>query len=214
MLNTKYSPGFRAIKTSIAIFLCFLVGMLLGRESMFYACIASVICMQTTSDKTFTIGVNRFIGTVVGGVVGFFTLELLQWARPAVDWLYIVLLPLCVLLLIYICNVFNIKNSVGICCVVFLSITAHGDREIPDALIYVVNRVIDTTIGIVIAILVNRFIVSNDPEPPTSLLDPTPHGPVLTGREDSQPSQKPKAVEKENSASQMPAQPHHQEESP
>lgn len=186
MLNTKYSPGFRAIKTSIAIFLCFLVGMLLGRDSMFYACIASVICMQTTSEKTFTIGVNRFIGTVVGGVVGFFTLELLQWARPVISWLYIVLLPLCVLFLIYICNVFNIKNSVGICCVVFLSITAHGDREIPDALVYVVNRVIDTTIGIVIAILVNRFIVSNDPEPPASLLDLTPRGPILTEGEASQ----------------------------
>ena len=69
------------------------------------------------------------------------------------------ILPLGVLLLITACNMLGIRESSSICCIVFLANTANF-KPIPEALPYVCNRVIDTTIGIIVAVLVNRWVKS------------------------------------------------------
>ncbi len=157
-MNLKYNIGLRAVKTAIAIFGCFLIGVLFHRESVFYSSIAAVMCMQTTHEKTFEMGFNRFVGTVIGGACGFLILQYTMKLQNAYNWLYVFMIPVCILILIYICNVLNKKNSVAICCIVFLSIVTNYSRNIPDTFLYVINRVIDTSIGIAIAILINRFI--------------------------------------------------------
>ena len=156
-MDIHYRPGLRAVKTAAAVFLCLLVSIPLHRESPFFSCIAAVVCMQATWEKSLRSGVNRFLGTVLGGAAGYLSLVLFNLLPHYRDGLYVVILPLGVLALITLCNMLGIKESSSICCIVFLANTANF-KPIPEALPYVCNRVIETTIGIVIAVLVNRYI--------------------------------------------------------
>ena len=42
-LNTHYKIGLRALKSSLAVFLCFLVDLVLHGDNVFYSAIASVL---------------------------------------------------------------------------------------------------------------------------------------------------------------------------
>ena len=63
--------GLRMIKTSIAVFLCFLIYVLRNEQGIvFYSCIAAVLCVQQDSRDTLRVGKNRMEGTIIGGVSG------------------------------------------------------------------------------------------------------------------------------------------------
>jgi len=150
--------GFRNIKTALVVFLCLLIALVFKRENPFYSSIAAVVCMQQTYEQTFKLGINRVIGTFIGGVFGFMLLKLSDFIPYYHQYIRVVIIPLFIIALIYICNVINKKQAVSICCIVFLSIVANANRDVSDAFMYVLDRVIDTSIGIVLAMLVNRFI--------------------------------------------------------
>lgn len=59
------------------------------------------------------------------------------------------------MLLIQICVTINMKKAVVICCVVFLVITMNHDEGY---ILYTFNRVLDTSIGIIIALFVNKYV--------------------------------------------------------
>ena len=61
------------------------------------------------------------------------------------------------MLVIYTCNVLGLKGAVTIACIVFLNVVTHFDRDSQDAFFYVLYRMIDTTVGIVLAVLINRI---------------------------------------------------------
>lgn len=157
--NPAYRPGMRAVKTAIAVTLSLFIGWLMHGESysMFYAAIASVICMQPTLDKTKHIGVARFIGTLIGGIVGYFVLLLLLRTEnySSTSWLYILIDGVGILVVITLCNLTDQKESSSIACIVFLNLVTHFDRTTADAFLYVLYRVIDTGIGILVAAAVN-----------------------------------------------------------
>ena len=152
-----YHIGLRAIKTAIAVSLCALISMLFGREDVFCASIATVICMQQTYGKTLKAGVDRFVGTFIGGIIGYLALELSNYI-PHYNWSRIFVLPFCILLVIYLCNVIGQKESVSIGCVVILVIVSRLGDDLSSTFMYVIYRVIDTIIGIVVAMFVNRFM--------------------------------------------------------
>lgn len=158
-MNQKYKLGLRALKTAIAVFLCLLIAIIFNRSDMFFASIAAVICMQQTYDQTYSIGIHRLIGTTIGGAIGLGALLIMKYS-PYKEYLDIILAPLCILVVIYICNVVEYKNSVVIGCIVTLSvILQHATlNAYTNTFLYVINRVIDTCIGIIIAMLVNKFL--------------------------------------------------------
>lgn len=158
-MNLKYKPGRRALKTAIAVFLCLVIAFIFKRENAFYAAIAAVVCMMPTYEETFQTGINRAIGTIIGGICGYGVLELGRFIPYFHDYSNMLIVPITLFGVIYICNIFKKQASVSICCIVFLSICANSSRDIDNALLYVINRVIDTSIGIIVAVLVNRFIL-------------------------------------------------------
>ena len=153
----NYHIGYRAIKTAIAVSLCAIISMAFGREDVFCASIATIICMQQTYDETLKAGINRFIGTFIGGIVGYLALELSNYI-PHYNWSRIFVLPFCILLVIYICNIIGQKESVSICCIVVLVIVSKLGDDLSSTFMYDVYRVVDTIIGIVVAMFVNRFM--------------------------------------------------------
>lgn len=156
-LNFHYKPGMRAIKSAFAVLLCLIAGYALKRESMFYAVIAAVICVQPTFDKSKNVGINRFIGSLIGGLIGYFSLELLLAVNKEINWLFIFINSVGVIIVIYVCNFFGVKEATTIACIVFLNLVTNFDRDSRDAFLYVLNRMTDTTIGIIFGVLVNRI---------------------------------------------------------
>lgn len=156
-LNKKYKIGLRAIKTSVAVSICALISMFFNHEDIFCACIASVICMEQTYAQTMDTGINRIIGTLVGGIIGYLGLEC-ACAFPYYEWVRIIFLPICIICVVYICNVVNKKNAVSIGCVVVIVILSRSGASTSSTLQYVIQRVSDTLLGIFVAMVINKYM--------------------------------------------------------
>ena len=147
--------GMRNIKTSTAVFLCLLIFQLINRENSIQACIAAVICMQNTVVDSYKKGFQRVIGTIIGGIAGGLVLFIVT--NFGSEDLLIFIIPLGITILIYICVNIDMKQSVVICCVVYLSIIITKNHQ-DGYLLYTLNRVIDTIAGIMVALLVNKYM--------------------------------------------------------
>jgi uncharacterized membrane protein YgaE (UPF0421/DUF939 family) len=156
-LNKEYKIGLRAIKTAIAVFFCAVISIFLHHEDLFCSSIAAVICMEQTYAKTVETGINRFVGTIIGGIIGYIALEL-SVVLPYHELIRMFALPFCIVVVVYICNTINRKGSVSIGCVVLLVILSRLGQDTTSVFLYVVERVSDTIIGIIVATLVNRFL--------------------------------------------------------
>lgn len=149
--------GGRTTKTVIAVFLCFLIDTIRKNGVPFYAAIAAILCIQHNLKDSLNTALTREIATIIGGLWGMAILcfERIVYHIPNNLLRYFFLS----ILLIPIIN-FSvwIKQEKGtfLMCVVFLCITVtHGNDESP--LAFGIDRIIDTTIGIVVALFINQF---------------------------------------------------------
>lgn len=157
----NYKLGLRTVKSAIAVALCVLVSIVVGdRDAIFFAGVAVVICMQQTQEETVRMGICRFAGTVLGGVLGYALIKigvLFPDFQGAVD---LIAIPLSTLVAIYLCGMFYADDAVSIAIIVSLKLAAefmsHSGAEA--ALPYVFDRVLYTFVGILIAIAVNRLV--------------------------------------------------------
>ena len=166
-MNIHYRLGFRAIKSAIAVAICLIISYFVKQVGATFACIAAIICMQQTYNKSIKKGIQRTIGTVVGGLIGCAVLCFYHF-YPGInaELLSIVIIPLCLLVVIYFCNVIKYRESVQIGCIVLVSVvlmyeTQAENVHMTSILLYVFNRVWHTCVGIVVATLVNRFFFPN-----------------------------------------------------
>lgn len=154
--NKEYKIGLRAIKTSLAVAICATISMFFNHEDIFTACIASAMCMERTCEQTIDTGINRCIGTIIGGIVGYIALES-TCSLPYYDWLRVIILPICILVVVYTCNIISKKPAVSIGCVVVIVILSRSGARTDSTLTYVVQRVCDTLLGVLVATIVNKF---------------------------------------------------------
>ena len=156
----KISPlrvGGRTIKTVAAVFLCFLVDTARNSNTAFYAAIAAILCIQRTPKDSWRVALNREIATISGGVWGMAVL-LIEKNIYSIPCEILRYLCLSVLLIPLINFSVLIKQEKGtfLMCVVFLCITVtHGNDESP--LAFGLNRITDTTVGIIIALILNQI---------------------------------------------------------
>lgn len=153
-------PGFRNIKTGIAILICLIIYDYIGREGAPFAVIAILVCMQDSVEKSIREGFNRVIGTVMGASFGIIFIYLDIARFPS--YIYLTLCALGIVLYIYVCNLIKIKNSIIIGCVVYIMIIVGPNEYSP--ILYSINRTIDTILGIIIAVVINRLLFKPKPE--------------------------------------------------
>jgi uncharacterized membrane protein YgaE (UPF0421/DUF939 family) len=146
--------GMRNLKTSLSVFICLLVFEVINRGNSIFACIAAVICVQNTIVDSKETGITRIIGTIIGGLAGAFSLFIVNTFFS--EKILIIIIPLGIMILIKICVTINMKKAVVICCVVFLVVMISMNPE-EGYILYTFNRVLDTSIGIIIALLVNKY---------------------------------------------------------
>lgn len=152
--------GMRTLKTALAIFLC----LLLLPGEPFFACLTSVFCIQDTIENSIKMAFTRGIGTILGGVSGLGFLFLFKSTENIItndrieQLLYYIVISLGIIFVIYCCNILNTNPAINISCIAFLAVTtAHANA---DPLNYAVNRITETLLGILIGLLVNRFLLN------------------------------------------------------
>lgn len=149
-------PGLRIIKTGLAVMISMLISHLRPGDGLpFYSAIAAIICMQQNVDDSFSIGINRVIGTIFGGLMGLVYLVIVPEGSIPVFLDYFLIVLVATFIIWVMANV-NRKSAVSIAAIVFLSITINHSRD-PGGLPvpFAASRVMDTLIGVLSAIVVN-----------------------------------------------------------
>ena len=159
MLHNPQVPviGGRILKSSLAAVLCILIYALrtllpIGNGIPFYSVLAALWCMQPYPDTTRRMAAQRSMGTLIGAAYGLLFI-LIGISSPLIAYLTagVFVIPV-----IYTCILLHKQNAAFFSCVVFLSISlTHSFDEAP--YLFVLNRVLDTWIGILIGIAVNNF---------------------------------------------------------
>lgn len=153
----SFPIGLRTIKTVLAVFFCFAIDSVRVEGVPFYAAIAAVLCIQKDMENSWETAKNREIATIIGGLWGmlylFIEKEFLSIDPDLIRYLIIsfMLIPI-----IHFSVFLKQKKGTYLMCVVFLSVTVtHGADVSPFWFAW--NRILDTSIGIAVALLVNFF---------------------------------------------------------
>ena len=165
--------GMRTVKTAVAVMLSYLVfvpfgllyreelGGVLGQIGPMYACIACVVCMQSSLGQTMQQGISRFIGVAVGGVLGVLALSLGEAARqPLVKT---AILGLICVAGIWVCLLIKRPTACGMACIVPCVILIN-DMVGVERYYYAAARIIETVVGVAIAFGVNAVLPDHRPE--------------------------------------------------
>lgn len=150
--------GKRILKSSLAVFLCFMVYLLRGEQGIvFYSCIAAVLCVQQSTSNTIKVAKNRVEGTLIGGFAGMLVLLFEKSFIPH-DLIIIqyILISAMIIVIIYITVVLKKTSASYISCVVFMSVAVSHAADV-NPYMFAIDRIIDTLIGIFIALGLNAF---------------------------------------------------------
>ena len=148
--------GMRIIKSSVGVLLGFIIYLLRGRQGApFYTALSVLWCMQPYSSNAKANAIQRTIGTMIGAFYGLIMILIEYYFLPFEnDFIRYVIISILIIPVIYTTVVINKKNSSYFSCVVFLSIVVNHltDRN---PYLFVFNRIIDTMIGIILALIIN-----------------------------------------------------------
>lgn len=150
--------GLRTTKTAIAVALCLLLYTLLIPESTylgpFYGCIAAVISLQPTTEKTKHIAKNRVIGTMIGGLYSAVLYTAYIWL--GIELLNFVFVFIGVIITIITCNKFGFTSGISTGCIVLIGAFTLDFPTSP--LLHAAFRTFDTTVGVIIAYYINLLL--------------------------------------------------------
>lgn len=143
--------GMRTVKTGIAVSICTLLAQYLVQNPMFagVGCVASV---QDTVKGSLKLGFNRVKGTMMGGLVGFLCV-LIKPGDP-------ILCGIGIMATIYGCTMLGINSGIIVSSVTFLSIHLGIIESNPTY--YSIHRVLDTSVGVVIGVIINYVLARPD----------------------------------------------------
>jgi len=156
-------PGLRNIKTALTATLCIIGYTLYGRpEGLPLACIAIFICMQDSVDKTWKVGKDRALGTLLGGILG----SLVGLIRVLDQHLAVLAGAAFVgiVLYIFVCSLLKITGSVVIGLSTYIIIVFGPQAGIVDPIHLAFDRTLDTMIGLILGGTVNALVFRPRPE--------------------------------------------------
>jgi len=156
-------PGLRNLKTALAATVCIIAYLLLGRaEGLPLACIAVVICVQDSVDKSWKMGWDRGLGTLLGGIFASVAGILYQMERTLLVAVAIAFVG--IVLYIFICSLLKIEGAIviGLATYVIIVFGVQGAEMNP--IFLAANRTLDTLVGILIGCAVNILLFRPRPE--------------------------------------------------
>ncbi len=140
--------GLRTVKTAIAVAVSLWLVGLRNSPAPIFAAIGAISAMSRTLGDAFKTCLTQFCGIVLGAIFGTVFVNIF------VDFRYIAII-LGMIALIPVCVYLKLQFAVSLACMVFTVICLSPPHE---ALVYSVNRFIDTSIGLFTALAVNVLI--------------------------------------------------------
>ena len=148
--------GWRTIKTAFTAALVAIIYCLVGRNPAF-ACIGVIFGLGYDMEDSVKNGGNRLFGTLIGGLlsIAVFWLYLLAFPQGGHTVYLGVLLGFAIVVLILLCQRFwpgGVQPGGVVLCIVLFS------TPVDTYVSYALNRIFDTAIGVIAALLVNCFL--------------------------------------------------------
>lgn len=155
-----YLPGLRIIKTVLAVLLCLVFFSLFHNSKPIYAGIACILMMKEDHKQTQIAGMNRVLGTLIGGVVSYGCLIVIEWTALHVNLYFMSLvIAFAVFIVLMICKLWQLDTYVySMSGIITLIILLSYQNSYNNALQYVISRMLETIAGILIAFLVNKYV--------------------------------------------------------
>ncbi len=151
----RFRLGMRTFKTALSVVLCVLLFHVLGRDNPLIATIAAVVSLRQDMTSTVSIGKERILGNTVGSVAAMIYL-LVQHFFPQTLFLQLVLLPILVALVVILQD--GIDNNSGIITGIATFILISLSTPQGESVIVALDRILDTFIGVGVAIFLNTVI--------------------------------------------------------
>ena len=154
--KSQFHIGMRNIKTALAATICAFLYLFIDRNPTF-ACIGAIFGMGNDMDNSKLNGGNRLFGTIFGGLIGMAIFAIYIQIYPDGDMRPMILpfLFVGVILLIKVSLFMHWPGAIQpggvILCIILFNTPV--DTFIP----YSINRIIDTGVGVAIALAVNYF---------------------------------------------------------
>lgn len=150
----QFHIGMRNVKTAIAATLCALLYYPFDRNPTF-ACIGAIFGTGSDMGNSWLNGGNRLFGTIIGGFLGMilFRIYICFYPEGGTELLLFLLLFVGVILLILTSQFFKWPGAIQpggvvLCIILF-------NTPVDTYISYSVNRMVDTGIGVIIALLIN-----------------------------------------------------------
>ncbi len=138
--------GMKSIKISSAVTMSLLIGNLLEFSSPYLIALTSVIGIQGTKDGSVSNAKEIITGTLIGVIAGSLTVKFLSND--------LIITVIGVFLIIYICNLLKLKNSIVQANIIYLSIMLFPSHNYNG-----LSVTISIVIGVLVAIIIN-FLLS------------------------------------------------------
>ncbi len=154
------SVGMRTLKTALTAALLAAVYCLLDRNPAF-ACIGVIFGMGADMKDSIKNGGNRLFGTLIGGLLSIllFRLYLLPFPEGGHSFWLAVLLGFGIVVLVQLCLRFwpgGVQPGGVVLCIVLFS------TPVDSYVSYALNRIADTAMGVLLALLVNYVFPRQD----------------------------------------------------
>ena len=148
--------GWRTIKTAVTAMLVAIVYCLIGRNPAF-ACIGVIFGLGSDMPDSIKNGGNRLFGTLIGGLLSIvvFWIYLHIYPQGGHSVLLALLLGAAIVVLILLCQYFwpgGVQPGGVVLCIVLFS------TPIDTYVSYSLNRIFDTAVGVIAALLVNYYL--------------------------------------------------------
>lgn len=158
----RFPPiGARIVKSALGVTICMIIYFIrdllpIGKGIPFYSAIAVLWCTQPYTDTVKSMAKQRTIGTLIGALYGLmFLLFFGLFENPNRAVIYftasILIVPI-----IYSTVLINKRNASYFSCVVFLSIAITHSLD-ANPYLFVLNRILDTMIGVLVAMFINSI---------------------------------------------------------
>lgn len=158
----KISVGPRSLKTVLAVFICILICFFTTKTNGMYGAMTTFICMLPTYEESKLVGRGRIVATIISFGAGFLVLSLYSIIPGYYTVARLFITPLVTLGLILLCRVINYERSMVLCCTLFIMLSLNESYSRENILESVVVRLIETIIGVVVALLINKYILPYD----------------------------------------------------
>lgn len=150
---TRIRIGLRTVKTAAAVIISMLVVNQFGTTTsrLIFAMLGAMAVVQPSFKESLESCLTQIVGTIVGALIGRVLLSL--GLHP------LVAIAIGIILIITLYNSFHVEYSPSLPCLILVTIFTTGEDQ---PMLYALNRVWDTAIGLGVGMLINTLVFPYD----------------------------------------------------